>query len=80
MSPWAYFGLSLLFSLPVLGFILLIVFSLDDSNIHRRNYARSYWCKLLLSVAIIVLLVVLFMATGLAADIADELRNLPALG
>lgn len=79
LSPWAYFGFQLLFSLPVVGFICLIVFSLDDSNIHLRNFARSYWCKLLIVAGILAVLVVLFLATGLAADIVDEVRNLPAL-
>lgn len=44
LSPWAYFGLSILFSLPVVGFIFLIIFSVSDANINRRNFARSYWC------------------------------------
>ena len=26
LSPWAYFGYNILFSIPVIGFILLIVF------------------------------------------------------
>ena len=42
LSPWAYFGLSILFSLPVVGFIFLIIFSVSDANINRRNFARSY--------------------------------------
>ena len=48
LSPWAYFGYSLLFSIPLVGFILLIVFSLSDGNYNRRNYARSYFCALLI--------------------------------
>ncbi len=73
MSPWAYFGFQLLFSLPVIGFVLLIVFSLDDNNIHLRNFARSYWCKLLVGVILIVLLLVVLVATGLAAEIMANL-------
>ena len=34
LSPWAYFGLSILFSLPVVGFIFLIIFSVSDANIY----------------------------------------------
>ena len=41
LSAWAYFGYSLLFALPVAGLIMMIIFALDDSNINRRNYARS---------------------------------------
>ena len=50
ISPWAYFGLQLLFSIPLIGFIFLIVFSCSNENINRRNFARSYWCVLALSV------------------------------
>lgn len=46
LGAWAYFGLSILFSIPVIGLIFLIVFSLSDANINRRNYARSYFIVL----------------------------------
>ncbi len=46
LGAWAYFGLSILFSIPVIGLIFLIVFSLSDANINRRNYARSYFIGL----------------------------------
>lgn len=63
ISAWGYFGYSLLFWLPIAGFILLIVFSFDNSNINRRNYARSYFCALLL----VVIIVVVFIALGAGA-------------
>ena len=54
-SPWAYFCLSILFSLPVVGFIFLIIFSVSDANINRRNFARSYWCiYVIIAVAAVV--------------------------
>ena len=43
LSMWEYFGYSLLFNIPVVGFVFLIVFSFSGSNINRRNYARSYF-------------------------------------
>lgn len=63
ISAWGYFGYSLLFWLPIAGFILLIVFSFDNSNINRRNYARSYFCALLL----VVIIVGVFIALGAGA-------------
>lgn len=55
LSPWTYFGLSILFSLPVVGFIFLIIFSVSDANINRRNFARSYWCiYVIIAVAAVV--------------------------
>ena len=52
LSAWAYFGYQLLFAIPLVGFILLLVFSFSDDNINRRNFARSYFCALLIGVII----------------------------
>ena len=49
LGAWGYVGYSLLFSIPIVGFICLLVFSFNDSNLNRRSYARSYWCALLLA-------------------------------
>lgn len=73
LSPWAYFGYQLLFSLPVIGFILLIVFSLDDNNVNLRNFARSYWCSLAIGLALLAVIITLLLATGLAAQIVSNL-------
>ena len=77
LSPWAYYGLQLLFSIPLVGFICLIVFSLDNGNINRRNFARSYWCGLLVGLIITIIIVVLLIVTGLGTDIIDEITGLP---
>lgn len=76
LSPWAYFGLQLLFSIPLVGFICLIVFSFDSGNINRRNFARSYWCSLVLGIVLTVLLVFVLFATGLATEIVDAVESL----
>jgi hypothetical protein len=62
LSPWAYFGYSILFAIPLIGFILAIVFAFDNSNLNRRNFARSYFCGLLIAVILIVLFAVLLGA------------------
>lgn len=66
LSAWAYFGYNLLFSIPLVGFILLIVFSFDSSNINRRNYARSFFCAFLISIIFVVLLIILFATLGVS--------------
>ena len=71
LSPWAYFGLQLLFAIPVIGFIFLIVFSCKKSNINRRNFARSYWCALL--IAVIVCTIVFIVAAILGYSFGDKL-------
>ena len=77
LGPWAYFGLQLLFSIPLVGFICLIVFSFDSGNIHRRNFARSYWCSLLLGLILTVVIAVLFFTFGVTTGLVEELQNLP---
>lgn len=61
LSAWAYFGYQLLFAIPFVGFILLIVFSFNNDNINRRNFARSYFCVYLL----VAIIFVIFFALGL---------------
>lgn len=77
LGPWAYFGLQILFSIPLVGFICLIVFSLDDSNLNRRNFARSYWCGLIISLVLIIAIVVLILVTGASAAIVSAIEDLP---
>lgn len=64
LTPWAYFGYQLLFSIPVVGFILLIVFSFSDDNINRKNFARSYFCGLLVVVTIVAFLTIIGFVFG----------------
>ncbi len=58
LGAWAYFGYTILFNLPVIGLICLIVFSFSDSNINRRNFARSYFIALIF---LLILFLVLFI-------------------
>ena len=64
LSPWAYFGYSLLFSIPIVGFILLIVFSFNDNNINRRNFARSFFCMFLVALIIAIIFGILYAVLG----------------
>ena len=57
ISMWGYFGYELLFSIPFIGFILLLVFSFGGTkNINLRNFARSYFC---FSIIIIIFFVII---------------------
>lgn len=58
LSPWEYFGLTILFSIPVIGIICMIVMALSNSNINRRNFARSYFCTLAIAIILIIVLTV----------------------
>lgn len=71
LGAWEYFGYSLLFGLPIIGLILLIVFSFSGSNINRRNFARSYFCMLVL---LAVVCAILFF-TGALSSLIDMLAQ-----
>ena len=53
LSPWTYFGLGILYSLPLVGWIFLIVHAVGSQNLNRRNYARSYFCVYVLAIILI---------------------------
>ena len=76
ISPWAYFGYSILFSIPVVGFICLIVFSLSDTNINRRNYARSFWCGLIIGLILFAVIFVIVIATGGLTVLFENIKNM----
>ncbi len=59
ISMWGYFGYQILFSIPVIGWIFIVIFALTAQNINLRNFARSQFC-----VMIIWLFLVVIMATS----------------
>ena len=63
ISEWGYVGYNLLFSIPIIGFM---VFALDSSNINRRNYARSFFCWILICIILSVIVFAIFMAMGIS--------------
>ena len=62
LTAWGYFWLSVLYAIPVIGWIFLVVFAVSDGNVNRRSHARSYFCPtvfvILLAIAFIVLVAV----------------------
>lgn len=58
LGAWAYFGWTLLFSIPIAGIIVAIVFSVKkDGNVNLRNFARSMFCVFVI-IGIILLLMI----------------------
>lgn len=64
LSAFGYVGYNILFSIPLIGLILLIVFSLDNSNLVRRNYARSFFIVYAL---VIIIFILIFVIIGVGA-------------
>ena len=72
ISMWGYFGYELLFAIPVVGFIVLLVFALGGtSNINLRNFARSKFCYLIISIIVIGIL----LMTGVLTGILQNFQN-----
>ena len=54
IGAWGYFGLRILFAIPLVGFVFLIVFSFSRGNLNRRSFARSYWCALIFAAIFLI--------------------------
>ena len=75
ISAWGYIGYRLLFSIPIVGIICLIIFSLNNEKINRRNLARSYLLMILIGIIIMLLVLVIAGAMGIQFNIQELLRN-----
>lgn len=64
ISAWGYLGYQILFAIPVLGWIFLIIFACNGSNLNRRAFARSYFCVLLIAVIVLGIIALIFWAGG----------------
>ena len=61
ISMWGYFGYELLFSIPCVGFIVLLVFAFGgNKNVNVKNFARSYFCYFIIVAILTVILVAIF--------------------
>lgn len=59
ITMWGYFGYEILFFIPCVGFIALLILSLGGTkNINVRNFARSYFCLVILMLIIFVIVAV----------------------
>ncbi len=57
ISAWGYVGYSILWAIPVLGQLLWLCAALFAKNQNKKNYARSYFCALILGILIAVVAV-----------------------
>ncbi len=67
IKPWGYIGYMLLYSIPLVGFIMLIVNAVSEENINRRNFARSYLWLMLLSFIIWLVIFIIAVVVGVVA-------------
>ena len=58
IGMWGYLGYEILFSLPVVGIVFLLIFSLGGTkNINLRNFARSYFCITIINIIVLTVIV-----------------------
>ena len=71
LSAWTYFGLEILYALPIVGWVFLICHAIGSRNINKRSFARSYFCVYV----IVILLVIVLLVSGMGLRITGG-RNL----
>lgn len=69
ITMWGYFGYQILFSIPIVGFICVLIFAFSAHNINLRNFARSYFCFLI----IVLIILGIVIASGAFAAISYSL-------
>ena len=65
ISAWGHVGYSLLWAIPVVGWIIWFCMALGSRNMNKRNYARSKFCG--------ILAIVLFVAVAVVAALALDI-------
>ncbi len=78
IKPWGYFWLELLFAIPVVGLIALLIFTFAGKNVNRRNFARSYWCVLLVAAIVLIVLLIIGFVTGYAQEFYKQAQTVIA--
>lgn len=75
ITMWGYFGLEILFSIPIIGTVFLLIYALGgNKNENVKNFARSYFCFLIIALLVAAILV----ATGLVSQVIDMFRKMYA--
>ena len=73
ISMWGYFGYEILFAIPLIGFIILLVFSFGGTqNINLKNFARSYFCFFIIGLIITIIVAILIGAGVLSSSIVAQ--------
>lgn len=67
IGAWGYVGYQILFALPIVGFIVALVFALGGTeNKNLKNYARSYFAMMLLAIIFILIGLIVVIISGAA--------------
>lgn len=69
ISMWGYFGYQILFSIPIIGWIFVIIFAISAPNYNLKNFARSQFC-------LWIIWLILLLVTALSGALATMFGNL----
>lgn len=65
IGAWHYVGLEILYSIPVIGWIFLLVHCFIPEKENRMHFARHYFVRLLLAIIILLIIaLVLYLTVG----------------
>jgi len=70
IGMWGYIGYEILFALPVVGLILAIILSFAPENKNLKNFARSYFCWIIVGI-ILSIIMLIFVAANPNVDYGD---------
>lgn len=54
MSAWGYLGYTIIFMIPVIGWVMLLYCAISSANINRRSYARFHILVFLISLLLLI--------------------------
>ena len=75
LSPWKYFGLTILYDIPLIGFIFLLCHAIGSHNINKRNFARSFFCVLVIILVIVGIICIILGFDKIGTLISELLKS-----
>lgn len=56
ITMWGYVGYQLLFAIPIVGFVMVLIYSFGRTkNVHLRNFSRSFLCSIIVGIIIAII-------------------------
>lgn len=74
LSMWEYFGYNILYGIPLVGWVFMIIFALDDSNINRRNFTRSFFVGFIIFAVFLVIMIATGAMLGFVEYISENMN------
>lgn len=66
VNMWAYFGLELALSVPIVGFVLTFVLAFAPKNVNIKNFVRSRFCFWIIGAVGVAIFLILTLGVGMS--------------